>query len=49
MLENTGQLIRDKIRILSGRNADGRSLDLDPLTVMADMVDQAIVAYEMFQ
>ncbi len=47
LLENTGRLIREKIRVLSGK--EGRALDVEDLTRMAAFVDQAIEAYKKFQ
>ena len=47
LLENTGRLIREKIRVLSGK--EGCALDVENLTRMAAFVDQAIKAYKKFQ
>jgi hypothetical protein len=47
LLENTGRLIREKIRVLSGK--EGRALDVENLTRMAAFVNQAIEAYKKFQ
>ncbi|XP_023335907.1 uncharacterized protein LOC111707130 [Eurytemora carolleeae] len=46
VLENTGALIRDQIKVITGK--EGRSLDAATLNQMASIVDQAIQAYEKF-
>jgi len=47
MLKGTGQLIRDNIDVI--RSKTGRSLDVDTLNHMANLVDQAIDAYDKYQ